>query len=110
MEIFSDLIEKEKGKFEKSLFKDLNIIEMISFLEKQENSIIISKDLIDIFDYVSFYKNQKLVSLRFLLNDANLFTGEIQKLLDEIYIYYNLKTIVTTKTISRKLIYFDEIR
>ncbi len=47
---------------------------MISFLEKQENSILISKDLIDIFDYVSFYKNQKRVSLKFLLNDANLFT------------------------------------
>jgi hypothetical protein len=98
-------------KLGKSLFKEFEIAKMISFLEEKKECLIISKDIIDIFDYISFYKNQAFTALENLLEDNSgyEFSKEIIKSIKEIYYYDKLKLLACSKNISFKFQDIEEI-
>jgi hypothetical protein len=98
-------------KLEKSLFKKFEIKNMISFLEEKKECLIISKDLIDIFDYISFYKNQIFTALENLIDKESRynFSEEIKKSIKEIINYDKLTLLAYSKNISIKLKNVEEI-
>ena len=85
--------KKDHKKLGDSLFFKFKIKDMISFLENKKDCLIISQDLIDIFDYISFYKNQTFTAIVNLIEDNSVFkfSDKIIKTMKEIYYYDKLK-------------------
>ena len=95
----------------KYFFENFKILGMISFLalEERKRLIIISKDLIDIFDYIAFNKSKNLDSLENLIKNEIMciFPDEVKISLIQIYIYEKIKLTEYSKNILKQ---FQDIK